>query len=182
MSENQFEFHLTEAKAGWLESRIDLNGSHYDLSINCNFSEPLKDLFRCLCDMHGLDAPTDRGQDYRHNEFEWGGEGWLYLWEVTPKPDDKLGITVEFKGKREVGGKEYSVWKLDFTTDWHTLAEQVFTQASEMLWMYGFTGYYDRWTKDFPTGQMMRLGHLLHNHPMDINNFSRELGYLAKTR
>ncbi len=182
MSDDQFEFYLTEVKAGWLESRIILNGSHYDLSTRCNFSEPLKDLFSCLCDIHGLDAPTDMTQDYRHCEFEWVGEGWLYFWKMTPKPDGKIKIVVEFKGKREVGGKEYPVWKIEGTSTWQNLGEQVFTQASEMLWMYGFTGYQDRWTKDFPAGQMMRLGHLLHGHPVDTDDFSRELGYLAETR
>ena len=59
MSDDQFELYLTEAKAGWLEFRIVLNDSHYDLSVQSTFSEPLKDLFRCLCDMHGLDAPTN---------------------------------------------------------------------------------------------------------------------------
>jgi len=182
MSDDQFEFYLTEAKAGWLESRIILNGSHYDLSVNCNFSEPLKDLFRCMCDVKDLDAPTNMLTDYRHCEFEWVGEGWLYFWELCPLVDGKLKVMVEFKGKREVGGAEYPVWKIDFTTDWQSLAQQIFTQASEMLWMYGFTGYHDRWTKDFPAGQMMRLGHLLHNQPVDTDDFSRELGYLAETR
>ncbi len=182
MSDDQFEFYLTEIKAGWLESRIVLNGSHYDLNVQSNFSEPLKDLFRSLCDLRGLDAPTDMDKDYRHCEFEWVGEGWLYFWILTPKPEGKLGISIEFKGKREVGGKEYPVWKIDCTLDWQTLAEQVFIQTSEMLWMYGFTGYYDRWTKDFPAGLMMRLGHLLHDQPADTDDFSRELGYLAETR
>lgn len=182
MAGDQFELFLTEAKAGWLESRVILHGSHYDLSVHSNFSEPLKDLFRCLCDAHGLDAPTDMDTDYRHLEFEWVGEGWLYYWNVTPRPNGELHVTVEFKGKREVGGKEYPVWKLDITTDWRTFAKQVFTQASEMLWMYGFTGYHDRWTKDFPAAAMMRLGHLLHGQPVSIDDFSRELGYLAETR
>lgn len=182
MADDQFELYLTEARAGWLESRIVLNGSHYDLSVHCNFSEPLMDLFSCLCDVHGLDAPTDMDQDYRHCEFEWIGEGWLYLWELCPLPDDKLQVTVEFKGKREDGGTEYPVWKITFAIAWKQLAEQVFTQASEMLWMYGFSGYQDRWTRDFPAGQMMRLGHLLHDHPVTADDFSRELGYLAETR
>ena len=51
MSGDQFEIFLTEAKAGWLESRIILNDAHYDLSVNANFSEPLKDLFRSLCEI-----------------------------------------------------------------------------------------------------------------------------------
>lgn len=182
MSGDQFQFYLTEAKAGWLECRIVLDGNHYDLSVHSNFSEPLRDLFACLCDLHGLEAPTDMATDYRHCEFEWGGEGWLYLWQFRPQPGGQLAVKVEFKGKREVGGKEYPVWKLDFTTDWRDLAGQVFTQASEMLWMYGFSGYYDRWSKDFPAGQMMRLGHLLHDQPIDTDDFSRELGYLAETR
>ena len=179
---DQFELFLTDVKAGWLESRIILNGSHYDVSVNCNFSEPLKDLFSCLCDVHDLDAPTDMTLDYRHCEFEWGGEGWLYYWEIIPKPDGQLNITIKFKGKREVGGKEHPVWDINFTTEWKVLAAHVFTQASEMLWMYGFSGYHDRWTKDFPAGQMMRLGHLLHDTSPDTNDFSRELGYLAETR
>jgi hypothetical protein len=182
MSGDQFELFLTEAKAGWLEARIIHNGSHYDLSVNSTFSEPLKDLFICLCDLHGQDAPTDMDKDYRHCEFEWGGEGWLYYWTVIPAPDGVLNITVEFKGKREVGGVEHPVWKIEAVVDWRSLADQVFTQASEMLWMYGFSGYHDRWTKDFPAGQMMRLGHLLHNQAMDTDDFSRELGYLAETR
>jgi len=182
MSADQFEFYLTEARAGWLESRIVHNGSHYDLSVHCNFSEPLKDLFSCMCDLHGLQAPTDMNKDYRHCEFDWGGEGWLYSWNLIPMPEDRLTIQVEFKGKREVGGQEHPVWKLEAVTEWKTLAEQVFTQASEMLWMYGFSGYHDRWGKDFPAGQMMRLGHLLHNQPIDTDDFSRELGYLAETR
>ncbi len=182
MSGDQFEFYLTEAKAGWLESRIVLNDSHYDLSSHCNFSEPLKDLFRCVCDVHGLETVPGPEDGYRHCEFEWVGEGWLYFWKVAPRPGGELAVSVEFKGKREVGGTEYPVWRLDFMTQWETLAEQVFTQASELLWMYGFSGYYDRWTKDFPAGWMMRMGHLLHGQPMDINDFSRELGYLAETR
>lgn len=182
MSADQFEFFLTEARAGWLESRIVHNGSHYDLSVHCNFSEPLRDLFACLCDLHGLQEPTDMNKDYRHCEFDWGGEGWLYSWQFVPMADNKLTVRVAFKGKREVGGKEHPVWKLETVTGWRSLAEQVFTQASEMLWMYGFTGYYDRWTKDFPAGQMMRLGHLLHNQPMETDDFSRELGYFAETR
>jgi len=180
MSADQFEFYLTEARAGWLESRIIHNGSHYDLSVHCNFSEPLKDLFSCLCNLHGMEAITDK--NYHHNEFDWGGEGWLYSWLVTPMPEDRLALQIGFKGKREVGGKEHPVWQIEINTDWHTLAEQVFTQASEMLWMYGFSGYYERWSKDFPAGQMMRLGHLLHDKPIDTDDFSRELGYLAETR
>jgi hypothetical protein len=182
MPDDQFKFYLTEIKAGWLESSIILNGSHYDLSVKCNFSEPLKDLFRCLCDVQGLSAPPNMDEDYRHCEFEWVGEGWLYFWKLTPLPNDKLTLSIEFKGKKEVGGTEYPVWEINCTLDWQTLAEQVFTQASEMLWMYGFTGYHDRWTKDFPAGSMMRLGHLLHEQPADTNDFSRELGYLAETR
>lgn len=38
MNLDQFDFFLTEAKAGWLESRIVHNGSHYDLSVHCAFS------------------------------------------------------------------------------------------------------------------------------------------------
>lgn len=182
MSKDQFELYFTEAKAGWLEARIVHEGAHYDLSVNATFSEPLKDIFTCLCDVHGLEAPPNMEEDYCHIEFEWGGEGWLYYWTVTPGSDGKLDITVEFKGKREVGGAEHPVWTINATTDWRTLAEQAFTQASEMLWMYGFSGYYDRWEKDFPAGQMMRLGHLLHNQPMETDDFSRELGYLAETR
>jgi len=182
MSGDQFELFLTEAKAGWLEARIVHNGSHYDLSVHATFSEPLKDLFLCMCDAKGLQSPPDMDKDYCHLEFEWGGEGWLYYWTVVPGPDGKLSITVEFKGKREEGGVEHPVWKIEAVTDWTTLAKQVFTQASEMLWMYGFTGYYDRWTKDFPTGPMMRLGHLLHDQPMDTDDFARELGYMAETR
>lgn len=182
MPDDQFEFYLTKVKAGWLESRIILNGSHYDLSVKCNFSEPLKDLFHSLCDIRGLDATTKMDEEYHHLEFEWVGEGWLYFWKLTPKPNERLHLSIEFKGKREIGGAEYPVWKIDCTMAWQTLAEQVFTQASELLWLYGFTGYYDRWTKDFPAGLMMCLGHLLHNQPTDINDFSRELGYLAETR
>ncbi len=182
MAGDQFELYLTESKAGWLESRLILNDSHYDLSVSSKFSEPLKDLFQCLCDVRGLDAPTDMNTDYRHCEFEWGGEGWLYLWQVTPLPNDELAVKIEFKGKREIGGKEFPVWKIDFTISWQDFAGQVFTQASEMLWQYGFGGYQERWTKDFPAAHMMRLGHLLHNQPMDTNDFSRELGYLAETR
>lgn len=159
-----------------------LNDSHYDLSVQANFSEPLKDLCSCLTDAHGLEGPVDMNENYRHLEFEWVGEGWLYYWIVTPGPDGELRVTVDFKGKREVGGKEYPVWKLDFVTDWETFARQVFTQASEMLWMYGFTGYHDRWGKDFPAANLMRLGHLLHGQPADADDFSRELGYLAETR
>lgn len=182
MSGDQFKFYLTEANAGWLESRIVLNDSHYDLSVLANFSEPIKDLCRCLCDAHGLDGPVDMASNYRHLEFEWVGEGWLYYWNVTPGPGGELHLSVEFKGKREVGGKEYPVWKLDFTTNWRDFAEQVFTQTSEMLWMYGFTGYHHRWGKDFPAARMMRLGHLLHDQPANTDDFSRELGYLAETR
>lgn len=179
MPEDQFELYLTEAKAGWLESRIVHNASHYDLSVSCSFSEPLKDLFTCLCNLH---PSTETDGEYLHTDFEWGGEGWLYFWELDLKPDNMVALSVEFKGKREVGGVEYPMWKFETIIPWHTLADQVFTQASEMLWMYGFTGYYERWTKDFPAGQMMRLGHLLHNKPADTHDFSRELGYLAETR
>ncbi|BCS89256.1 hypothetical protein [Pseudodesulfovibrio sediminis] len=182
MSEGRFEIYLTEARSGWLEARLIDDDSHYDLSIHSNFSEPIKDLFRCLCDVHGLEAPTDMDTDYRHCEFEWGGEGWLYYWNITPRPNGVLDITVEFKGKREVHGDEYPVWKIETSTTWQDLAQQVFTQASEMLWMYGFTGYYERWDKDFPAGPMMRLGHLLNGRPVDTNDFSCEIGYLAATR
>ncbi len=182
MADNCFEIYLTEVRAGWIEARLVDGTEHYDLSVHSGFSEPIKDLFRCLCDAHELDAPTDMEADYRHLEFEWGGEGWLYYWSVTPKPDGVLDITVDFKGKREVGGVEYPVWKIETSTTWQALAEQVFTQASEMLWQYAFTGYYARWQQDFPTGPMMRLGHLLHNKPLDTDDFSRELGYLAETR
>jgi hypothetical protein len=182
MSENQFSFFLTEAKAGWLESRIIHNGAHYDLSVSCAFSEPLMDLFRSLCDLQGLQTPSSPDEAYTHYEFEWGGEGWLYTWQITPMQNAMLNVVIEFKGKREVDGKEHPVWKIDAITSWKDLAGQVFTQASEMLWMYGFTGYYDRWSKDFPTGQMMRLGHLLHEQPANTADFSRELGYLAETR
>ncbi|QGY39215.1 hypothetical protein GM415_03450 [Pseudodesulfovibrio cashew] len=182
MSGEQFEFFLTEAKAGWLESRIVHNGSHYDLSVRSTFSEPLKDLFACLCDAHGLEAAPDKDAEYRHLAFEWGGEGWVYYWTVVPRPGGMLDLVVEFKGKREVGGAEHPVWRIETSTGWRALAGQVFTQASELLWMYGFSGYYDRWSKDFPAGQMMRLGHLLHGQPMDTDDFSRELGYLAETR
>ncbi len=182
MADDRFEIYLTEARAGWLDARLVDAGSHYDLSVNSNFSEPIKDLFRCLCDAHGLDTFPDMEQDYRHLEFEWGGEGWLYYWTVTPRPEGRLDIVVDFKGKREVGGVEYPVWKIETTTTWRSLADQVFTQASEMLWLYGFTGYYDRWQKDFPAGTMMRLGHLLHGMPPETDDFSRELGYLAETR
>ena len=182
MAENRFQFYLTEARAGWLDARLIYEGSHYDLSVNSVFSEPLKDLFRCLCDAHELEATPDMEKDYRHLEFEWGGEGWLYYWSVTPKPGGELDISIDFRGKREVGGVEYPVWKIETTTTWRELAEQVFTQASELLWMYGFTGYYNRWQKDFPTGPMMQLGHLLHNMSPDTADFSRELGYLAETR
>ena len=182
MTKDQFELFLTEAKAGWLESRIIHNGAHYDLSVHATFSEPLKDLFLALCDLHGLDGPTDMDTDYRHCEFEWGGEGWVYYWVITPRPQGVLDIAVEFKGKREVDGPEHGVWTINATTTWQSLADQVFTQASEMLWMYGFSGYYDRWSKDFPAGLMMRLGHLLHGQSMDTDDFARELGYLAETR
>jgi len=182
MSGDQFELFLTEVKAGWLEARIVHNGSHYDLSVNATFSEPIKDLFLCLCDMHELDALSELDKEYRHTEFEWGGEGWLYYWTVTPRPGGVLDISVEFKGKREEGGQEHPVWKIEAVTNWKELAGQVFTQASELLWMYGFSGYNDRWGKDFPAGSMMRLGHLLHNQPVDLDDFSRELGYLAETR
>lgn len=181
MSADTFELFLTEARAGWIESRIVHAQSHYDLSVHCNFSKPLKDLFNCLCDVHGLDAlPSD--DTVCHREFEWGGEGWIYQWLVTPKPEGLLHLSVEFKGKREVGGREYPMWAIETTIPWSSLAQQVFTQASEMLWMYGFIGYYERWTKDFPTGPMMRLGHLLHDQPAATEDFSRELGYLAETR
>ncbi|WP_319541220.1 hypothetical protein [uncultured Pseudodesulfovibrio sp.] len=182
MPGERFQIFFPEISSGRLECRLIASNSHYDLSVQSTFSEPLKDLFRCLCDVHGLDAPTDMEKDYRHTEFEWGGEGWLYYWSITPKPGGKLDIAVDFKGKREVDGDEFPVWKIETTTTWRSLADQVFTQASEMLWMYGFTGYYDRWTKDFPTGPMMRLGHLLHDKPIDTDDFSRELGYLAETR
>jgi len=182
MPGDKFEFYLTEIKAGWLEARIVLNGSHHDLSANANFSEPIKDVCRCLADAHGLEGPVDMDRDYRHLEFEWMGEGWLYYWGVTPQPDGRLRLSVEFKGSREVGGREYPVWKLDIDTDWTTFARQVFTQASELLWHHGFTGYYDRWTKDFPAADLMRLGHLLHGQPAGTDDFSREIGYLAETR
>ena len=182
MSGNDFQIYLTEAKAGWLESRIVQDGSHYDLSVHANFSEPIKDLCRCLTDAHGLEGPVDMDKDYRHLEFEWVGEGWLYYWNVTPGPSGKLRVVVDFKGKREVGGKEYPVWKIDCETNWETIARQTFTQASELLWMYGFTGYHDRWGKDFPAANLMRLGHLLHGQSATIDDFSRELGYLAETR
>ena len=181
MSADQFQFFLTEARSGWLESRIVTGDAHYDLSVHANFSEPLKDLFQCLCDTHGLDAAPDDGE-YRHLAFEWVADGWLYEWTALPLSDGKLALTVEFKGSREVGGTEYPVWKIKTVTSWRALAEQVFTQASEMLWMYGFSGYLERWTKDFPAGQMMRLGHLLHGQPVDAADFARELGYLAETR
>lgn len=181
MPKNQFQLFLTEAKTGWLESRIVCDEAHYDLSVSCTFSEPLKDLFTSLCDLHGLDA-LPSGDTPCHREFEWGGEGWLYEWRITPKPDAMLDLEIEFKGKREVGGIEYPMWKIDTSVPWKALADQVFTQASEMLWMYGFTGYQQRWTKDFPAGNMMRLGHLLHGQSAETHDFSRELGYLAETR
>jgi hypothetical protein len=179
---DSFHFYLTEVKSGWLESRIVLDGEHYDLSAHCALSEPLKDLFRCLCDARGLAAPPGVDDEYRHLEFEWVGEGWLYYWELVPGPDGRLDVSVEFKGKREVGGTEYPVWKIRFAARWDDLAGQVFTQASELLWQYGFAGYYDRWTKDFPAGQMMRLGHLLHGVSPEADDFAREMGYLAETR
>jgi hypothetical protein len=179
---DSFSFFLTEAKSGWLESRIVLDGRHYDLSAHCALSEPLKDLFRCLCDAHGLDGPPDMSANYRHLEFEWVGEGWLYYWELTPGPGGRLDVSVEFKGKREVGGAEYPVWKIAFATDWPTLAGQVLAQASKLLRMYGFSGYLERWTKDFPTGLMMRLGHLLHGVASGAEDFACEMGYLAETR
>jgi hypothetical protein len=179
---DQFQFYLTEVKAGWLESRIVCNGRHYELSTNCALSEPLKDLFRCLGDARGLSEPPAPAGEYRHLEFEWVGEGWLYYWELVPGPGGRLAVSVEFKGKREEGGVEYPVWRLAFETDWRTMAGQVFSQASELLWMYGFAGYYERWTKDFPAGQMMRLGHLLHGASPDADDLARELGYLAETR
>lgn len=182
MADPRFEIYFTEVRAGWLEARLVDGDAHYDLSVNSNFSEPLKDLFRCLCDVHGLDAPTDMEEDYRHIEFEWGGEGWLYYWSVTPQPGGMLSISVQFKGKREEGGTEHPVWSVTTQTTWGELADQVFNQASELLWMYGFTGYYDNWYKDFPAGTMMRLGHLLHDMPQDTDDFSREIGYLAATR
>ena len=48
--------------------------------------------------------------------------------------------------------------------------------------MYGFAGYFNRWENDFPAGDMMRLGHLLHGQSPDTGDLSRELGYLAETR
>ncbi|QJB55621.1 hypothetical protein [Pseudodesulfovibrio sp. zrk46] len=182
MSADQFEFFLTEARAGWLESRIVHNSSHYDLSVNRNFSDPIKDLFCCMCDLYGADAASWPGNRYRHTEFEWGGEGWLYSWLMEPTPDNKIAVKVAFKGKREVGGPEHQVWDIEAVTHWRPLASQIFNQAAELLWMYGFSGYYDRWGKDFPAGHMMRLGHLLHDQPMDLDDFARELGYLAETR
>ncbi|CCH49000.1 hypothetical protein [Pseudodesulfovibrio piezophilus] len=182
MAEKQFELFLTEVRAGWLEARIVHDGEHYDLSVSCSFSEPLKDLFSCLCDLYQLEALPDLLEDYRHFEFEWGGEGWLYYWTIIPGPGGVLQVDIEFKGKREAGGVEHPVWSISAMTDWQTLAGQVFTQTSEMLWMYGFSGYYDRWSKDFPAGKMMRLGHLLHGQARDTDDFSRELGYLAETR
>jgi hypothetical protein len=175
-----FDFYFIDVKSGWLESRISLDGVHYDLSAHCALSEPLKDLFRCLADARGLDGPPDMAADYRHLEFEWVGEGWLYYWSLTPGPDHRLDVCVEFKGKREVGGAEYPVWKLDFATDWGTFAGQVFAQALALLRLHGFSGYLDRWTKDFPVGQMMCLGHLLHDHDAAMDDFARELGYLAE--
>ncbi len=182
MSGEPFELYFTEVKAGWLESRVVLNGFHYEISTQCTFSEPLKDLSRCLCDLHGLEALPESDDEPRHFEFEWGGEGWIYFWKIVPHPGGELAVTVEFKGKREVGGQEYPVWRIDFLTQWETMAEQVFTQGSELLWMYGFSGYHEHWTKDFPAGWMMRLGHLLHGQPAESTDFSRELGYLAETR
>lgn len=180
MSQDSFLLFFTEAKAGWLESRIVHDDNHYDLSVSCAFSEPIKDLFTGLCDLYGLDSlPTDGTP--RHREFEWGGEGWLYEWKLTPKAGGMLDVSIEFKGKREVGGVEYPMWKVNASVAWTDLAGQVFAQASEMLWMYGFVGYQHRWSKDFPAGAMMRLGHLLHDQPMDTQDFSRELGYLAET-
>jgi len=173
------QLHLTEVKSGWLEARIVLEGERYDLSTHCALSEPLKDLFRCLCDVHGLDAPPDMAEDYRHLEFEWVGEGWLYYWALAPGPDGRLAVSVEFKGKREVGGVEYPVWNIRFDTDWSTLAGQVFAQSAGLLRQYGFAGYLERWSRDFPAGQMMRLGRLLHGRSPECEGLARELAYLG---
>ncbi|WP_285907126.1 hypothetical protein [Pseudodesulfovibrio pelocollis] len=175
------QLYLTEVRACWLEARIVLDGEQYDLSTHCALSEPLKDLFRCLCDAHGLEGPPDMVADYRHLEFEWVGEGWLYYWALTPGPDGRLEVSVEFKGKREVGGTEYPVWNIRFATDWATLAGQIFAQSAKLLRRYGFAGYLDRWSKDFPAGQMMRLGHLLHDQSPECEDLARELAYLGET-
>ena len=111
MAGERFEIFLTEVRDGWLESRIVSGDAHYDLSVHSNFSRRVKDLSRCLWDGHGLEAPTDREADYRHTEFEWGGEGWVYYWDIVPRPGGQLDVSVEFKGKREVGGVEHPVWR-----------------------------------------------------------------------
>ncbi|MUM78561.1 hypothetical protein GKC30_13035 [Pseudodesulfovibrio sp. F-1] len=175
------QFHLTEIKSGWLEAYIVLGGARYDLSAHCALSEPLKDLFRCLCDVHGLDAPPDMAVDYHHLEFEWVGEGWLYYWSLAPGPGGRLEVRVEFKGKREVGGVEYPVWSICFDTDWAALAGQVFDQSASLLRQYGFAGYLDRWSRDFPAGQMMRLGRLLHGRSSQCEGLTGELAYLGGT-
>ncbi|WP_419786267.1 hypothetical protein [Pseudodesulfovibrio sp.] len=182
MSCDEFEFYLTEVKAHWLEARIVLNGSHYDLSTHSNFSEPIRDICRCLSDARGLEGPVDMDRDYRHLEFEWIGEGWLYYWNVIPQPDGRLRVGVEFKGKREEGGREFPVWALDIHTDWQTFSRQAFTQALALLRQHGFTGYHSRWGKEFPVSDLMRLGHLLNGQPLDTNDIFRELDYLVGAR
>ena len=47
--------------------------------------------------------------------------------QLAPMPGGKLSVIVEFKGKREVGGKEFPVWKLEFTTDDGLKGEVEFT-------------------------------------------------------
>lgn len=170
---DRVQFRLVDVSAGWLEVCLNLNDTAYDLSVSSALSEPLRDLFQGL-----LDLRQGRDDEYRHLEFEWVGEGWMYEWTLTPLENGMVRARVAFSGQRTEGGKVFPVWNLQFSLGWEDFAAQALEQGAGLLRAHGFAGYLERWGKDFPAGQMVRLGHALHGLDAGIEDFDRELTYI----
>ncbi|KAB1438960.1 hypothetical protein [Pseudodesulfovibrio senegalensis] len=156
-SETALRFEILKIAGGWLDMRLHVDGTSYDLTVSSVFSEPLRDLCDCLYDAVTGDTGNWANGDMPHFVFEWLGEGWLYEWKVSALAEDRIRLEVGFSGNRVKGEAKYPVWNISCEVPAQHVADQVWSQCRETIRTMGFTQYRSQWGSDFPLAQLLAL-------------------------
>ncbi len=156
-SDNALRFEILKVGSGWLDMRLHVDGTPYDMTVASVFSEPLRDLCDCLYDAVTGTAGHWTNGGSPHFDFEWIGDGWLYEWEVSALENGRIQMQVAFSGNRVQGEEKLPVWNFNCTVPAQDFADQVWAQCRDMLRTTGFTHYRSQWGSDFPLAQLLTL-------------------------